>query len=280
MSPRLQTAAVLFAGLLPFPLAAQSPAPEHLLRLSLQEGTFYYRKVTTAEAKLGAGVTIWNTLELTLECKVSGIRQGKADLQQTVLRLVSKTKGPDPSSPERTYDSEGGAKDSGMNRLIGVPMSMKIDERGRVGDFSIPTEVASGASPAAYVAHFVSLPEVPVAVGRTWEGVTTMPIPQPDDQETTVVSKLVDVIKGKATIESEVKGAIDKVLLVRGKFNQYRGTMVLDLPTGRIVSARSVLGWSDGDGKVQTSLIEQLELIDPPKPKEGAAEAKPDSGKK
>src|ERR1041384_978215 len=145
-SPRWSLAS-LCAGLLSLPLVAQAPAPEHLLRFSLQDGAFYYRKAIISRPD---GKLLPNTVELTLECKVSGSREGKADLQQTVTRVVTRARGPDASAPEVTYDTDAGGENPGLSKLIGLAIAMKIDDRARISGLTLPTEMAGAASPSTF----------------------------------------------------------------------------------------------------------------------------------
>jgi hypothetical protein len=91
MPPRPCLFATLSAVLLPSALEAQARPVEHLLRLSLQPGAaLHYRNTLVTEEKLPDAKGSVVTTELTIECNVGSSKEGKADLQQIVRRLIFK----------------------------------------------------------------------------------------------------------------------------------------------------------------------------------------------
>jgi hypothetical protein len=108
-----------------------------------------------------------------------------------------------------------------------------------------------------------------------------MPYADPSDLELMVTDKLLAVDKGKATIQVAVK--LDR--LPQGGINveRYDGTTVIDLATGRTLTAQSDFVWSQVDAggeKTAVTFTTKLEEIEPPKREAGAQpEARPASGK-
>src|SRR5262245_2577661 len=118
---RAHLLAKFYVSLLAAALAAQAPEPQHLLRFALRPGTtHYYRKCVATERRFEGRVTDSESQDVTLECSVGTMNEGKADLQQTVQRLVCSVDG------KVTYDSEEGGKDDSLVRWVGAAATMKM----------------------------------------------------------------------------------------------------------------------------------------------------------
>jgi hypothetical protein len=262
-------------SLLAAALAAQAPEPQHLLRLTLSPGTtHYYRKCVATERKFEGKVTDSENQDVTLECSVGTTKEGKADLQQTVRRLVYSV------DSKVTYDSEEGGKDDSLVRWVGAPVTMKMDARGCISDLKLPDAVTKELSPSYFLVHTIPMPELPVAVGKTWESSVPMPFPVIGDREVKCVSKLATVTRGRATIETEVADAEQRVLKapIVATFDKYRLTTVIELATGRLVESHSECLWSIGlndTRKHQFRVTETIEAIALPAPKPSSAPTEP-----
>jgi hypothetical protein len=153
---------------------------------------------------------------------------------------------------------------------------MKLDDRGRISDFEVPDAIAKAASPQIFFVHCITLPELPVAVGKTWEVSSTVPIPEVGDRAVKLEHKLAAVTKDRATIETEVKLDAAQAQLPGGAtIDKYRTTTVIELATGKLVEMRTECSWSSGPAgqKREMGVTWKLEAIAPPPAKQGSAAA-------
>jgi hypothetical protein len=265
------------AALLSVAWSAQAPEPQHLLRLTLEPGTHHFRKTLVNTSNIGDQRSI-NTVELTMACKVTGFREHSADLEQSVSRVVQKV-GTNEADEKVLYDSEkgGDAKAArGLGDIIGMPMNMRLDDRGHLTELKLPDVMAKAMSTQIFLVRCIALPDAPVAVGKSWETSAVVPIPELGDREVKAVHKLVSVTKGRATIETEFRVDGEQAQVPRGgKIDQCVGTTVLDLATGRLVESRLECLWSAGQPARPRAfrMIEKTEAIDAPV-KVAPAEAK------
>jgi hypothetical protein len=202
-------------------------------------------------------------------------------VQQTIRRVVYSSTG-----DQRTeFDSQTGNGDAVIARLCGKIIdraaTMKLDDRGRIGDIAGLPDMGPGRS-SLFLVMPVPFPDAPVAIGKAWETTAKVAIPDVDDQEAVLVSKLVSVDKGKAVIETEVRIDPDKVMPpVDIKIGKYTETLVVELATGRIIGGSSEIHWSDSDpaGKASENVMTtKVEAIDPPQPKPAGKQVEPVPG--
>jgi hypothetical protein len=287
MNVRLCWSMLLSCGPLATPALAQAEAPEHLLRVGFRPGDpQFYRKTMVARMGPEDAPLMSGTVATTLEYRVTGVADGKAQVQQTVRRMVYSVSGPGDRKAE--YDSQAGGGDPGIAavcaRIVDHVTTMKVDDRGCIGDIADLPQLGPTRSSVPLVLP-VPLPDAPVAIGKAWEVKAMVAVPEMSDQEALLVSKLVSLEKGRAVIETEVRIDPDKVTLPPGvKIAKYTETTVVDLATGRMTGGTSELRWS-GNGpqgkQTENVMTTKVEAIDPPQPKpEGKqGEAAAGSGK-
>jgi hypothetical protein len=281
-------AALIGAALLSVP----APTQEHLLRFSFQEGaTQYYRQSQEVRMKVdmgGMNMDTTMTMEMTVEFKVHGVKEGTADVSQTVARLVVKMDNP---MMGVDYDSDEPDSDAGpmepMTAMVGKAFKMKIDPTGRVTDFKQPEGFdapAAGMMGGDLEQFFRSMPELPgkpVAVGATWDTSTNLPMGRMSAAGVKVVNKLVKVEAGKAHMEQVMQVDVAKLELPEGatvKIDRAGGSAVLDLATGLVhqASTEVLMKMTADQGGMKMdmdmTMTTRMTAIDKPAPKKKAAD--------
>lgn len=253
----------LFPCLLTMPLWAQDKR-EYLLRMAFPTSSVQFHRKTLVYEMRGEDATVrTNTLEVTLETKVTAVAEGKASLEQTVRRVVTRGTGPG----AQDYDSDAGGKDpAGVGLMVGQTYRMKVDEQGRTSDFKVPDDFPRNAASDPWFIQALQFAEAPTGIGKTWEARSTMVIPEASRADVVLVHKLTAVDKGRATIETLVKLDKDKLQMPAGMtIEKNGGTTVIELATGRLLESRSELvsSVSKGDGKkavmIMTTSVQPIE---------------------
>lgn len=223
---------------------------------------------------------------MTVSSTTGKAAEGRMELQQTVHHANYQSLRPDGRRFE--YDSEKGGSDpmlkGAIERLIGKKVTMRVDDRGRISDLDIPADFGLPGPKSLFLVLPFTLPEAPLAVGRSWEAKALMPVPEGTDHELRMTGKLVAIDKGRATIETTVLIDAEKDELPKGVvIEKYNGSAVIDLKSGRLVEERWELRFTRDQpgGKVEWLLGIKVEPIDPPSPRpvEAAKPPEPGSGK-
>lgn len=295
----------LLAALITLPATAQDNAQEHLLRLQHQAGkTQFFRQAMDMRMKMNAGGMNMDTtmsFEMVIETKVAAVAEGKADLEQTIRRLVVKMDNP---MMQVDYDSDNPDSDpgmlEGMTHIVGKTFKMKADDRGGLSDVKIPEGFdaeSAGMFGGGDMTKFFSqnmpqLPEGPVAIGGTWETKTQMPMGNMGGGEVKVQNKLAKFEGGKATIEQTMQIDTSSMELPEGAKMEVKkagGTSVLNCATGLLDNAEMKMEMTmqaDQGGMkmdMEMNMTTKMTAIDPPPAKKVEApktgEAKTDEGK-
>lgn len=309
MNPPLAMLRILLLALVTGPLSAQEAQAKHLLRHAFQPGkSQFYRQTMVSLNKTSLGdrvVEIRVTMETVLELKVVAVKDGQAEVEESIHRIVLKAKGPF----EVDYDSDVEGSDAGEMKdvvgQVGTSTTFKMDERGRISDYKLPDEVAKvrrGVEKSNLLFMFSNglsrpvteqvaqdmpeFPDAPVAIGGTWEEVVPMTglVGQVDGK---VTHKLVAIDKGRAKIEQQTVIDLDKMKVpapVKMEIAKCAGSSLVDLATGSLVESRTemVLKMNMGGArKVDMDATHTMTLvaIDAPLPKKVEKHVEKPAGK-
>jgi hypothetical protein len=208
------------------PLAAQEPPKKQLLRLSFQPGSSHFYRLTMGmqtRAKAGNNeVSVDMTMEQVMEMKCVEVKDGKARIELTSLRLILKATGP----MKIDYDSDVEGSDPGMLRnavgMLGETMTMSLDERGRLGDLDVPEAFEAlglfggGGVEELMAQAMPQLPEAPVAIGESWETSAEMRMGKYGSGQVKIVNRLAAVEGDSLRIDQEMQLDLGKPALPGG----------------------------------------------------------------
>jgi hypothetical protein len=286
-------------GLFAFACGPQEKQPQHLLRLSFQAGRSQFYRDTTETTMKGKvvpssiGMDMTMTMEMTREERVVSVKEGKAQVEQVIHRIVIRTTGP----LQIDYDSDDPHSDPGALgstvEIVGKASSCTFDERGRGSDFVLPESVGAGLpfggdarSWMSGMGNLAELPEAPVAIGDTWETSAPTPVPGLGEGKTKVVTRLLEVDEGRATLEQDMRMDTESLKMPGGfkmECEATRGVTVIDLATGRTLESTSEMvmkmtGGVSGVGVTTTTHLHS-QAIEPPAKKGDAMPAAGEAGK-
>lgn len=281
-----RTLALLTLALLGAPTRAQEPEPQHLLRLAFEVGkTQYFRQTTSIHMAMAMGgqkMAASIDMVMTLSSKVTAVKDGKAEIEFVVHRIVLKADSPVPTD----YDSDVAGSEpemlEGVAELLGKPMRSKLDDRGHVSDVRMPEGVAEealqmfgGGGMQSFLGQNVpTLPDLPIAIGGSWKTETPLSDGQLAGAKLATTNKLTKLEAGRATLEQRLEVDLSQATAPgadKMKSQESGGTLVLDLATGMPTSMDLELtmvvdGGAAGMNMTTTTTM-KLQAIEPPAPK-------------
>jgi hypothetical protein len=232
---------------------AQEPL---LLRLPLLAGQEQaYCQGTDLRLRMdiaGKEVATAMNFEVTMDLRVVAVKDGRADVDQTVRRLRLRLQNP---RLQVDYDSDQPDAPGGnvpalgaIAQLTGKTFRMTIDGRGRVSDVKLPGgveaalgEALGGGEPWRFFAqNLPHLPERPLPPGGSWECRTTLLLSQVGNVEVKVRNRVTQVTGSKVEIAETLQPDTDRLELPRDTtltVQKAEGSTVLDLATGSVVSS-------------------------------------------
>lgn len=249
------SAVVPTLAFLAVPIAATAAQEPQLLRLSLLPGQVqWYCQGTDVKIRMDVGgkpVATALTFELTIEARTAAVKDGKADLDQTVRRVRVKVDNPrlqvDYDSDQPDAEGRSALLLGGITSLPGKTFRMTLDERGRISDVAVPAGVDATVTEALgtgdlgrfFAWHLPLLPERPLAVGGSWESRTAMALGHAGTVDVKVQSRLAKVDGSKVTIEHTLQLETAQLDLPRGttmELQKAGGSTLLDLTGGAVIS--------------------------------------------
>jgi len=278
--------------LFPFFLAASTgaagiaqEAPKHLLRNAYEVGkTTWYRQTQVMDQKMKVGekaMDTSSTSEFVFRCDTPAVADGKATVRRTFTRIKVKMTG----MMKVDYDSADPESRPGLfgavAEMVDQWIELKVDDRGRIADAKtspdFPEQALTmfGGDLKQWMAQSIpSLPDTPIAVGETWQDLSTMPMAGVGEMKLKITTTLVAVEGRQAKLHQVLEMATDGLDLpggVKMSVEKAEGDTSLDLATGMpVTSAMTTTMRISGVGAAamdMTMVIKQMiERIDAPGP--------------
>lgn len=253
---------------------------KHTLRMSFQKGTTSYQETTSRmNMKMEfAGTPMNMSMDMSMVAKnhVKEFKDGVATLEQTVMRVKLAMNQPMMGKVE--YDSAVEGSDPGpmgdIAKLVGVLVTIQVNDRGKVLDTKFPQEFLDGLSgvmtekdmQGMFGRDIAALPESPVAIGEEWESKSDLPMGQMGEIAMKAKNKLVKFENGVATIEQkfeidspEIASPMGGKMKIQGKSTS--GQVVLALGKGEILSSTQEMEMAlDGGEQMKMNMVSVTEV--------------------